>query len=240
MTPSSILVIYEDKDCVVVDKPAGMPSHPLKSPLPPFFKGGIKSAFEAVCELYPEIATASDNSLEGGLVHRLDTGTSGLLVFARNPESYKKLREAFSKGLIKKTYIALVEGEIKEPCVIDYPIAHHQKNKAKMLAITPKHKYFRGEPRPAKTHVTPLLRQAGEGSVTSDDDKSTLIHLTIEGGRRHQIRVHLAAIGHPLKGDVLYGTEPISWRKGHALHADTITLLDGRIVKSSRKMNDEC
>ena len=211
-----ISIVYVDSDCVVVDKPAGMPSHPLKN-------SPGNSALDAVCEQYPEIRHASNNFLEGGLVHRLDTGTSGLLVFARNPTSYLKLREAFSKGLIEKTYVALVEGDLKQDCVIDYPIAHHPKNKAKMLAITPKDKYFRGEAKPARTEV-----------VVLDESKAgTRIRLKIQGGRRHQIRVHLASIGHPLVGDILYGAQPISGRLGHALHADSITLPGGHQVLSA-------
>lgn len=194
-----IKIAYVDANCVVVDKPAGMPS-----------AGSSNSALEAVCELYPEVANLGDNPVEGGLAHRLDTGTSGLLVFARTPESYVKLREAFSKGLIKKTYVALVEGKLEQDCMIDFPIAHHPKNKAKMLAVTPKNKYFRGKAKLARTEVSIL--------------SPSHIRLRIQGGRRHQIRVHLAAIGHPLVGDVLYGAKPISWRDGHALHADSITL----------------
>lgn len=210
-----ISVAYGDADCVVVDKPAGMPSHPLKPP-----RGD--SALEAVCELYPEVARASNNPLEGGLVHRLDTGTSGLLVFARTPGAYLKLREAFSQGLIDKTYIALVEGKLEQDCVIDFPIAHHPKNKAKMLAITPKHKYFRGQAKPARTEVI----------VMSQSGLISQVRLQIQGGRRHQIRVHLAAIGHPLVGDTLYGAQPITWRPGHALHADSITLPNGHKIVS--------
>ncbi|MES2504166.1 MAG: RNA pseudouridine synthase [Myxococcota bacterium] len=218
----SICVVYSDEDCVVVDKPAGMPSHPLKD-------STGTSALEVVCELYPEIKTASDNPLEGGMAHRLDTGTSGLLVFARTKEAYTRLREAFSKGQIEKTYVALVEGEIKAPLVIDYPIAHHPKNQAKMLAITPKNKYYRGKPQPARTEVTPLPGTAKVGRGHSR------IGVKIIGGRRHQIRVHLASIGHPLVGDTLYGAEPITWREGHALHADSITLPNGQVLRSTGK-----
>lgn len=209
-----LIIVYVDADCVVVDKPAGMPSHPLKNSLG-------NSALEAVCEQYPEIKQASLNPLEGGLVHRLDTGTSGLLVFARTSESYLKLRDAFSKGLIEKTYVALVEGQLGQACVIDYPIAHHPKNKAKMIAVTSKNKYFRGKAQSARTEV--ILEGISR------------IRLKIQGGRRHQIRVHLAAIGHPLVGDVLYGAQPISWRKGHALHADSITLPNGHQIVSKEE-----
>ncbi len=260
----AIAVLYEDADCVVVNKPAGMPSHPMvKSPptpllprgedLPPFDKGGPGgiSALEAVCELYPEIAIASPNPLEGGLVHRLDTGTSGCLVFARNPAAYAKLRHAFSNGLIEKTYVARVEGEIKEPVVIDYPIAHHPKNKAKMIAVMPKNKYFRGKPQPARTEVVPLepltptLSHKGRGGYPSPlagegarrADEGCVVRVRIQGGRRHQIRVHLAVIGHPLVGDVLYGAKPVPGQPWHALHAESVILLNGKIIEAPHKSN---
>ena len=219
---SGLIIVYADADCVVVDKPAGMPSHPLTE-----LKGD--SALEFVCESYPEIKTASDKPFEGGLVHRLDTGTSGLLVFARTHESYLKLRKAFSNNQIQKTYIALIEGQLEQDCVINYPIAHHPKNKAKMVAITPKNKYFRGKPQAASTRVSivPPLQKGGRGDFT-------LIALEIHGGRRHQIRVHLAAIGHPLVGDSLYGAQPIIWRAGHALHADSISLPGGQEVHATK------
>ena len=212
----AIAVLHEDADCVVINKPAGMPSHSLKA-------SHLFSAFDAVCELYPEIALASANPLEGGLVHRLDTGTSGCLVFARNPIAYAKLRHAFSKGLIEKTYTARVEGAIKEPILIDYPIAHHPKNKAKMVAITPKNKYFRGKPKPARTMVTPAC-------PPDRQQTQTVVRVQIQGGRRHQIRVHLAAIGHPLVGDVLYGAKPDPGQLWHSLHAESVTLPSGQTV----------
>jgi 23S rRNA pseudouridine1911/1915/1917 synthase len=215
----SIVIAYVDTDCVVVDKPSGMPS------------AGAQSALESVCEFYPEIASLGNNPIEGGLAHRLDTGTSGLLMFARTPESYLKLRDAFSKGLIKKTYVALVEGKLKQDCVIDFPIAHHPKNKAKMLAITPKNKYFRGKAKLARTEVS-VVGDLSSVALAKGDDLFTKIHVKIQGGRRHQIRVHLAAIGHPLVGDVLYGAQPITWRVGHALHADSIILPNGYKVVS--------
>jgi 23S rRNA pseudouridine1911/1915/1917 synthase len=180
-----------------------------------------------VCELYPEIAIASPNPLEGGLVHRLDTGTSGCLVFARHPAAYAKLRHAFSNGLIEKTYLARVEGEIKESIIIDYPIAHHPKNKAKMIAIMPKNKYFRGKPQAAVTIVEPIppLQKGGQGGF---------VRVRIQGGRRHQIRVHLAAIGHPLVGDVLYGAKPVPGQPWHALHAESVTLPGGKTIVALR------
>ena len=217
---TSVGMVYVDADCVVVDKPAGMPSHPLKECVG-------DSALEIVCELYPEIKTAS--AIEGGLVHRLDTGTSGLLVFARTPTSYLKLRKAFSEGSIQKTYVALIEGRLAQDCVINYPIAHHPKNKAKMIAVMPKNKYFRGKAQAARTEVVilPLVHKGHKGDFTR-------VQIKIQGGRRHQIRVHLAAIGHPLLGDVLYGAQAIAWRAGHALHADSVILPNGQRVLSLR------
>ncbi len=244
----AIAVLYEDADCVVVNKPAGMPSHPLT--LPPSPQGGegpgVSSALEAVCELYPEIAVASPNPLEGGLVHRLDTGTSGCLVFARNPAAYAKLRHAFSNSLIEKTYLAWVEGEIKEPITIDYPIAHHPKNKAKMIAVMPKNKYFRGKPQPARTEVVPIglslpvipgpdpgSTKTLDSSFRWNDKIGSQVRVRIQGGRRHQIRVHLAAIGHPLIGDILYGAKPVPGQPWHALHAESVTLLNGQKVTAA-------
>lgn len=206
-----ISVVYEDSNCVVIDKPAGLPSHPIHI-------GVGDSALGQVCLLYSEIAAASPNPLEGGLVHRLDTGTSGLLVFARTPIAYLELRQAFSRGEIKKTYVALIEGDLTQDCLIEYPIAHHPKNKTKMLAITPKNKYFRGKAKEAKTWVSVLSHESAS---------QTRVQVEISGGRRHQIRVHLAASGHPLVGDVLYGAQSIDWRPGHALHADSLVLPSG-------------
>lgn len=204
------LLIYEDSDCVAINKPAGMPCHPLLA-----WKGD--TALEWVGQRCPDVLKASRDLREGGLVHRLDTGTSGILVFARNEQTYDAYRAAFSRAEIRKTYVALVQGFVQSELCIEYAIAHHLRNRSKMIAITPKHRYFRGHPQPAQTFVKPMKV---EGHFTR-------VAVQIRGGRRHQIRVHLAAVGHPLVGDSLYGDSRIDWRQGHALHADSLELRNG-------------
>lgn len=212
-------IVYLDSECVVVNKPSGMPSHPLKTEHNNFFHASSpNSALEEICKLFPEISNISQNSPEKGLVHRLDTGTSGLLMFARSISSYKFLREAFSKGLIKKTYVALTEGIILRPSTICNPIAHHQKNKSKMVAVSKKNTFFRGKPRLAITNIFPLY--------IDQQRNLTSIRIIIHGGCRHQIRVHLASINHPIIGDALYDRHqhPINQKNGFCLHADSISL----------------
>lgn len=213
-----INIIYSDQGCVVINKPSGMPSHPL-------FSGGHfnssnygkLNALDEVCKLFPEISTISIDRAEKGLVHRLDTGTSGLLMFARNVTSYKFLRNAFSKGTVKKTYVALIEGIISKPITIHYPIAHHQKNQSKMIAITEKNKYFRGKPRCAITSIFPIY-------ISPINNNWTFVRIAIHGGCRHQIRTHLSSIGHPIVGDVLYGARHTLEIDKFYLHAESIHL----------------
>jgi 23S rRNA pseudouridine1911/1915/1917 synthase len=178
-----------------------MPCHPLR-------EGETGTALELVGKEFPDILLASDNPREGGLVHRLDNDTSGVLVFARTRPSYVAWRTAFMQGQVKRTYLAIVVGHIQGTLVLDWPIAHHAKNKKKMVVVRDK-VAFRSHPKDALTEVKPLA--TGQGA--------TLVEVQIKGGRRHQIRVHLAAAGFPLLGDQLYGGPKAHHLKGQALHA---------------------
>ncbi len=199
-----------NKDVIVFNKPAGMPSHALK-------KGEGDTALDRVVAHYPEVALASLDQREGGLVHRLDNNTSGLLIFARNLASHTFFRQLIQTSQIEKSYLALVQGRIPGTMVFNLPIAHHAKNKSKMIVVKEETRFFRGQPKPATTFVEPIAW----------GEEATLIRVEIRGGRRHQIRIHLADAGHPLLGDELYGGPEAAYLPGHALHADSLVLPDG-------------
>jgi 23S rRNA pseudouridine1911/1915/1917 synthase len=181
-------IIHEDASVIVVNKPGGMPCHPLDA-------GERDTVMNAVVARFPEIATVGEKPLEGGLVHRLDNGTSGALLIARNRGAFEKLRDAIRSGRVARRYEALVVGAIERKIQIDTPIAHHAKNARKMVAGDPSSANPKRAGRPATTIVEPI-RLVGE---------FTLLSVTPKTGSRHQIRVHLAGLGHPIVGDTLYG-----------------------------------
>lgn len=202
--------VFVNDDVVVFNKPAGMPSHRLK-------KDDVNTALDIVVIRYPEVAMASLDQREGGLVHRLDNNTSGLLIFARHTDSHALFRRLITENQIKKSYLALAQGNIANKLVLNLPIAHHPKNKSKMLVVKAETKFFRGQPRSATTTVEPIAW----------GQNATLVRVEIQGGRRHQIRIHLADAGYPLIGDELYGGIASTYLPGQALHADSIVLPEG-------------
>jgi len=181
-------VLHEDAAMIVVNKPGGVPCHPIHS-------DERDTVMNAVVARFPEIATVGVKPLEGGLVHRLDNGTSGALLIARNRGTFDKLRDAIRAGRIARRYEALVAGALERKTEIDSPIAHHAKNARKMIVGDPSSANPKRAGRAASTVVEPL-RRVGE---------FTLLSIAPKTGSRHQIRVHLASIGHPIVGDVLYG-----------------------------------
>jgi 23S rRNA pseudouridine1911/1915/1917 synthase len=185
---SPVPVLFVDEDLIVVDKPAGMPCHPL---LPG--EGG--TVVDAVVGAFPEVARAGAVAREGGLLHRLDNDTSGCLAFARSRAAFDRLSPALRDGeaATAKTYLAIVHGVVDGGFVIDRPIDHDPALPARMRVVE-----VGG--RAAQTVVK------ARGSA----DGHSLVELTLVGGRRHQLRVHLAAHGHPLVGDALYGASSSS------------------------------
>src|SRR5260370_17979494 len=149
----------------------------------------------AVVARFPETATAGDKELEGGLVHRVDNGSWGALLIARNRGTFEKLREAIRAGRIARRYEALVGGALDEKIEIDVPIAHHAKNPRKMIVGDIGSANPKRAGRVAMTIVEPA-RRVGE---------FTLVSIVPKSGSRHQIRVHLAHAGYPIVGDTLYG-----------------------------------
>jgi 23S rRNA pseudouridine1911/1915/1917 synthase len=205
-------ILFEDSAVIVADKPGLMPCHPLRP-------DELATVMNAIVAAYPETAHAGDKPLEGGLVHRLDNGTSGALIIARNREAFATMREALRAARVTRRYRALVVGRLDGTIEIATPIAHHPKNPRKMVVVdtlgdaarsstqsgaappsAPVNVRYRSSPRPAFTRVEVILYEHG----------FTLAEVTPRTGNRHQIRVHLANIGHPLAGDELYGGPPLA------------------------------
>ncbi|MGH7812674.1 MAG: RluA family pseudouridine synthase [Candidatus Binataceae bacterium] len=184
-------VLYEDAAVIVINKPGGMPCHPIRA-------GELECVMNAVAARFPETATIGDKSHEGGLVHRLDNGTSGALIIARTPEAYRALRAAISGGQVARRYEALVEGAMDDAVKIDLPIAHHPRIGRKMTLGDPASSIPKRAGRPAMTVIEPIRRV----------DEWTLVAAIPATGCRHQIRVHLASTGHPIVGDAQYGAQP--------------------------------
>lgn len=201
--PPSLTIRYETPRYVVVDKPAGLPSHKLRPQDPP-------SALECVVAPFPTVATAGPDPREGGLLHRLDVNTSGALALARDPEAYEVGRAAFRDGTARKLYLALTHGTLPDAGTVEVPVAHDPADPRRSVVVLPGAPH-RGDGRAAATHHRVLRR---EGPFA-------LVLLDAQGGRRHQVRVHMAHAGAPLCGDDLYGGPawPNAELPGHALHA---------------------
>jgi 23S rRNA pseudouridine1911/1915/1917 synthase len=197
-----VAVVHEDDDVVVLDKPGGMPSHALD----PREHGSV-AAF--VLARWPETAAVGER-LAPGLAHRLDTGTSGLLVVARSPGVHAALRDAFRARAVAKRYLAVVCGTPPARLTLRTPLAHDPRDRRRMAAADGTRKSW-----PAETEVEALAAAGG----------TTLVALTMRTGVTHQLRVHCALAGFPVLGDTLYGTPNPALAPGrHALHAAALSL----------------
>src|SRR5206468_5418481 len=147
-------IVHADAQIVVVDKPAGMPSHPLRP-------GELGTAANALVARFPELAQVGPSPREGGLVHRLDTDTSGLLLAARTDAAHAKLRAQFSGRAVEKGYLALVAGEIHAGGEIALPLLHDPRDPRRMQAASdPSYAEEHGA-RPAVTRFEPVERKGG-------------------------------------------------------------------------------
>jgi 23S rRNA pseudouridine1911/1915/1917 synthase len=194
----ALTVLYEDALLIAVDKPGGLPSHPLD----PRERDTVANFILA---RYPETAI-----LGGGLIHRLDTGTSGVLLAARTPEGWHTVRAAFRDHVVAKRYLALVPGTVPAETTIDLSLSHDPGDRRRMVPARPG---LRAWP------AVSVVRHVSSGGSTS------LVSIVMQTGVMHQIRAHLASLGHPVLGDALYGGPAADLPPGrHALHAADLTL----------------
>jgi 23S rRNA pseudouridine1911/1915/1917 synthase len=179
----AIRAVYTDDALVVLDKAAGIPSVALRHL-------ETETAANFLAARFPETLTAGPRPRECGLLHRLDTATSGLLLAARTPDAYASLREQFRARTVEKQYLAVVEGYLPSSGQLTSRLAPSGPRGRHMQVVT------HGQGQEANTAYVPLAMS----------ERYTLLQVTITTGVRHQIRVHLAALDHPIVGDTHYGT----------------------------------
>jgi len=182
--PLPLPILYQDHDVIVVDKPAGMVVHPAAGHASGTLVNALLHHVDDLsgigCEKRP------------GIVHRLDRGTSGVMVVAKHDAAHEELSRQFAEREVEKEYLALVWGEVMAGRRIDAPIGRDPSNRKKMSSAS-------ARVRRSREAVTRIVRAEHFGRML------TLAQVAIHTGRTHQIRVHLSAIGHPIVGDALYG-----------------------------------
>ena len=220
-------VVYEDASLLVLDKPAGMPTHG-------FSGRHADTAANFLAAQRPGVGAVGKNRWEPGLVHRLDRETSGLLLVAKTQSAFELLRLQFRRRQIKKSYRALVWGITEAEGSIDYPIAHVSGDKRRMEAVAG------GESRRRQKRWQALTRFRR----ISASRQCSLLEIEMETGVTHQIRVHLAAAGHPIVGDGLYGARGAEnfGLTRHFLHASGLEFshpADRRVMKVESALPEE-
>jgi 23S rRNA pseudouridine1911/1915/1917 synthase len=191
-------ILYEDKDVVVVNKPQGMVVHPAAG----VYEGTLVNALLNHCKDLSGI----NGVTRPGIVHRIDKDTSGVLVVAKNDYAHNKLAEQLKDHSMTRTYVALTEGVFKQDNgTVEAPLARHPQERIKIAVVK--------DGRNAVTHYKVMERYKS----------NSLIECNLETGRTHQIRVHMAHIGHPLVGDPVYGFKKQRFKlEGQMLHAKVL------------------
>lgn len=210
-------IIYEDDDCVVINKPSGILSHSKGAFNPEPTVASWLANYEGAEDF---VATNRE-----GIVHRLDRSTSGVMICAKNSEAMKWLQKQFSTRKVIKTYIALVEGEIEpREAIIDVPIERNPNKPQRFRAGA--------NGKPAQT------RYKTEEFVEIKQGLLSLVKLIPKTGRTHQLRVHMAYLKHPIVGDTFYGGRPAARLYLHALSLK-IQLLGGKVMTFNAGLPEE-
>ncbi len=191
-------IVYEDNDLLVVNKPKGMVVHPA----PGHYSGTLVNALMYHCK---DSLSGINGEIRPGIVHRIDKDTSGLLIVAKNDTAHKGLAAQIKEHSFTREYEAVVNGSIKEDGIVNAPIGRHKTDRKKMCVTTE-------NSREAVTHYF----------VIENFVDSTHLRLRLETGRTHQIRVHMAYIGHSVAGDEVYGNGKPKSLMGQCLHAKKI------------------
>lgn len=195
-----LVIVYEDSDIIVINKPKGMVVHPAAGN----YDGTLVNALMAHCG---DSLSGIGGTARPGIVHRIDKNTSGLLIVAKNDMAHLSLSEQIKEHAVSRIYYAVVLGNIPENITVDKPIGRHPTDRKKM-AVTEKNS------KRAVTHIFPLEHFHG----------ATFVRCELETGRTHQIRVHLSSIGHPIMGDDVYGRpkDPAEQKYGKGLCGQTL------------------
>lgn len=212
-------ILYDDDDVLVIDKPKGMVVHPANGN----YTGTLVNAIMAK---YKDNLSGINGVIRPGIVHRIDKDTSGVLVIAKNDKAHLKLAEQLKEHSMTRVYVAVVRGKLKNPVgVIDAPIGRNPKDRKKMGVVA--------NGKRAVTHY----------KVIKELDDCSIIEVRLETGRTHQIRVHMAYIGHPLLGDNVYSNGKNKYGfVGQALHAKILGFIHpstGEYMEFSSNLPEE-
>src|SRR3989344_1177288 len=217
-----MVLIYEDKNFLVVNKPAGVLVHKTAK------NETEETVVDWLLKKYPEVKMVGDNPLERpGIVHRLDKDTSGVLLIPRNQESFEYFKKIFQEHKIQKTYLALLRGKLQGSGVVDLPIG--------ITSGTIK-RSVRGKRRMVKEAVTEYRTLE---NFEKNGEAFTFVRLVPKTGRTHQLRVHMASIHHPVVGDVLYGSKKDSLKISRQfLHAFSLefALPEGKRIRAEAEL----
>lgn len=199
--------VFEDASLLGFDKPAGLPVQPLS-------RNERDTLMNGVVARWPEVAEVGDQPLMAGALHRIDAGTSGLVLVARDDEAFKKMRDQFAARAVKKTYLALVEGTVAAGATLENDLVHDPTLPYCRMVEASR---LRATPRTAPMHAVTAFRPLG--FTRRGMEELTLLEVVIFTGVTHQIRAQLALAGMHIVNDRLYGAFAVEDMVGHCLHA---------------------